>query len=188
MSIPMENQAPFSFFFVCFSDAQKGIPLKLVCPALKRFKLLILIFFGSSFLSFVGGSICIGESKAIPLHTPLKLIVDSFSETYQPIFTRDSMGVTGIDFIPPYAPRVWNREAIHTINLVCRGELPCFSAYNSLILDVQNRGGNPLFKSGIFSLKEEVLRGGSISNDFSFPLVSEHTSHFFIVHKNQGEV
>ena len=178
MSIPMENQAPFSFFFVCFSDAQKGIPLKLVCPALKRFKLLMLIFFGSSFLSFVGGSICIGESKAIPLHTPLKLIVDSFSETYQPIFTSDSMGVGGSDSIP--------LTPLESLNY--RGELPCFSAFNSLILDVQNRGGNPLFKSGIFSLKEEVLRGGSISNDFSFPLVSEHTSHFFIVHKNQGEV
>ena len=147
-----------------------------IISKLKKIQTSYDIFFKRCCLDFERIAVCIGAIFPIPLHTPLKLIREYFYRTYQRIFMSDSRGVAGNDLIPPTPPKYLNY----------RGELPCFSALNSLILDVQNRGGNPLFKSGIFSLKEEVLRGGSISNDFSFPLVSEHTSHFFIVQINQG--
>tara|TARA_Y100001963_G_scaffold160131_1_gene268094 strand:- start:3791 stop:4645 length:855 start_codon:yes stop_codon:yes gene_type:complete len=144
---------------------------------LKQFQTSYDIFFKRCFLDFKRIAVCIGAIFSIPLHTPLKLIVRSFYRTYQRIFMSDSRGVAENIPIPLTPPK----------NFVYRGEIPCFIDCFNVDYSVQKHRGNPLSKEGIFYIKEEVLSGGSIGNDFNFPMVSEHTTHFLLF-KNIGEI
>ena len=66
-----------------------------------------------------------------------------------------------------------------------RREISCYSHIFNVDYSVQITRVNPLSKEGIFYIKEVVLSGGSIGNDFNFPMVSEHTTHFLLF-KNIG--
>ena len=61
-----------------------------------------------------------------------------------------------------------------------RGVLSCYSHIFNVDYSVQITRVNPLSKEGIFYIKEAVLSGGSIGNDFNFPCDSEHTTHFLL--------
>ena len=59
-------------------------------------------------------------------------------------------------------------------------ELPCLIDWFNVDYSVQIARVNPLSIEGIFYIKEVVLSGGSIGNDFNFPCDSEHTTHFLL--------
>ena len=61
-----------------------------------------------------------------------------------------------------------------------RREISCYSHIFNVDYSVQITRVNPLSKEGIFYIKEAVLSGGSIGNDFNFPCDSEHTTHFLL--------